>query len=426
MAQDPYAKAVGDIGEQIVDDYYTKILGFQRESSPDYRVDRKYSTPKTKNTVYVEIIARRISTLQIVPAFYIDKDKVERLKNFQEDYGTVTLAIVINPDERRKFKVGLTSLDNLLKSVVIDNIAFPITAERKVNAGEPPKTVVYFPIEKLTFTHRSVDPALESKLNKAFDEMDAARAGNANSTGGTLFEEKNVKEPKVNLLTDLESFYNFGLTTSFCQDENLKFKQLRSGEWIISAQSIASAIAGKESPFSRKHRRTRGLEKAVFDSGSCTEVFNVAPQKESSENIFVYCADVDKILNAAPHYYRGRHLKQRLPLVQKWWRETVMPHLQNGTMEQLFQISETPTPTPPPNVTPPPKTVEQPPKPKATIIQQILSRATQFKGYGLNGTSLVTAIKFVADDEKIDPQPYLDFMNFAQAEVTHTETTNTK
>lgn len=424
MAQDPYAKTVGDIGEQIVDDYYTKNLGFQRESSPDYRVDRKYSTPKTKNTVYVEIIARRISTLQIVPAFYIDKDKVERLKNFQEDYGTVTLAIVINPDERRKFKVGLTSLDNLLKSVVIDNIAFPITAERKVNAGEPPKTVVYFPIEKLTFTHRSVDPALESKLNKAFDEMDAARAGKANPTDGTLFAETPIDEiietnPEIIRITTYRySQYPF-LNTPLSKKCVLKFNQNDSGEWVISAGSIASVISNQKTSF--HFGGDSGIAKAVHEI--CQTVFNTGSENSTRVKIYLKVEDVHRVLRKATGLFKKDFLKTRAEQFLQFWQSIVMPHIQNGTLKQILNIPDVVhAPLSKPQAPP----IEQPPKPKATIIQQILSRATQFKGYGLNGTSLVTAIKFVTDEEKIDPQPYLDFMNFAQAEVTHTETTNTK
>lgn len=420
MAQDPYAKAVGDIGEQIVDDYYTKILGFQRESSPDYRVDRKYSTPKTKNTVYVEIIARRITTTQIVPAFYIDKDKVERLKNFQEDYGTVTLAIVINPDERRKFKVGLTSLDNLLKSVVIDNIAFPITAEHKVNAGEPPKTVVYFPIEKLTFTHRSVDPALESKLNKAFDEMDAARAGKANSTDGTLFEETPIDEitqknaPVRIKLSGTKTYYRIPTDSQF----PLKMV-LYDKKWLVKASSIVQNIAGTSSNFSLYRKKGLGcLEQVVL--AECKELYDSSSEESSKEVTYIKYEDVERVLSKVSGLYRKDEQRWKAKKLLEFYREKVLPHIQNDSMRQFYHNRT----TPPLTATPP--SIEQPPKPKATIIQQILSRATQFKGYGLNGTSLVTAIKFVADDEKFDPQPYLDFMNFAQAEVTHTESTNTK
>ena len=77
------------------------------------------------------------------------------------------------------------------------------------------------------------------------------------------------------------------------------------------------------------------------------------------------------------------------------------------------QTDHTPPPTEkvicePVNITPPAQVVN--------LFSEIVSRAKQFKGYGLNGKSLITAIKFVADEKKFDPTPYLEFAKMAKDE----------
>ena len=280
---------------------------------------------------------------------------------------------------------------------------------------------IYIPIKVLVEECLLTD-AETQRLVAAIREMDAANA--AASEMPTLPEPVEVEKrllaemremyaareietptPKVIRVNFKEVLYQL---KPFENGEPLRFYRTSGGQILCYNASIF-----KNAGYKTSYRADGNDHLSQAVNRVCKEIYDVSKSDNVvRHNWALKVEDVEPVLETFISTSKKLYADQTESFL-KYWQEEVMP-----TVKGLKTA-------PPPQKSP---SVTAPDKPAVTfkrlfdgeVIETVITEAQRFKRLGLNGTSLITAIRYVADRDDVDLKALEKFASYVQAESHET------
>lgn len=401
--EDKPSTKVGRIGEEIVKNFL-QSAGVQVLPPPDVatngasRVDfLVIGVSGIKCLVEVKTWRQRVRDGERV--FVMEKSKYEAYQRYSAEKNLPLNFYVV--DTSSEFDVGSEKKPCIW--------VVPTSRLKNFKEGEEDGVLcIYIPVQELfLLTHLTDDET--QRLVAAIREMDAANA--AASEMPLLPEpvevEKPVEIPKLKVIrVDFQEVI-FKLKP-FENGEPLKFYRTVGGQLICYNRPIFRNAGYKSSfAFENHDLLTQTIKRA------CKEVYDVSKSDSTRRHSWALkVEDVEQVLEVFVTTSKKLYRKQAETFL-KYWREEVMP-----TVKGLKTA-------PPPQ---PPTAVKAPDKPAATfkrsfdgeLIDTVITEAQRLKRAGLNGTSLITAIRYVAIRDEVDLKALEKFASYVQAESHET------
>ena len=405
--EDKPSTKVGRIGEEIVK-AYLQSRGVQVLPPPDVaangasRVDFLEVYP-SGHKVLAEVKTWRQRVRDGERVFVMEKSKYESYKKYSAEKNLPLMFYIV--DTSSEFDAGAKEKP----CVCFCGLDVLEQDEEDFKEGEEDGVpCIYFPVEDF-WVERLLTDAETQRLVAAIREMDAANA--AASEMPLLPEpveaEKPVETPKPKVVRTgfKEVYYKL---KPFENGEPLKFYHTESGQLICYNAPIFKN-SGYKSSYGRDG--TDHLSRAV--NQICKEVYDTS-QKANSQHCTwaLKVEDIEPVLEVFIETAKKLYSGQAKTFL-KYWREEVMPTVKG--------LKTAPKPKEPTAVTAPPGTV---PVPTyifgGEVIDTVITVAKRLKRSGLNGTSLITAIRYVADRDDVDLKALEKFASYVQAESHET------
>ena len=401
--EDKPSTKVGRIGEEIVKDHFQKN-GYKVLPPPDVaangasRVDFLMIASHGKK-ILVEVKTWRQRVRDGERVFVMEKSKYESYKKYSAEKNLPLNFYVV--DTSSKFDAGAkekpciwgTTLNRLLQ------------LKKHFKEGEEDGVpCIYIPVQELLLACYLTDTETQ-RLVAAIREMDAANAAAAEMPAlpEPVEVEKPVETPKPKVIrVDFKEVYY--KLKPFENGEPLKFYRTSDGQ-IICYNAPIFKNSGYKSSYGRDG--TDHLSRAV--NQICKEVYDTS-QKANSQHCTwaLKVEDIEPVLKVFIEKGRQLYVDQAKTFL-KYWREEVLPTVKG--------LKTAPKPKEPTAVTAPPGTV---PVPTyifgGEVIDTVITVAKRLKRSGLNGTSLITAIRYVADRDDVDLKALEKFASYVQAE----------
>lgn len=405
--EDKPSTKVGRIGEEIVKNFL-KRHGIQVLPPPDVaangasRVDFLVVAPDgDKELVEVKTWRQRVRDGERV--FAMEKSKYESYKKYSAEKNLLLSFYIV--DTSSEFGAD-AEVKPCIRWAPLEGLE---EHEKDYKEGEEDGVpCLYFPAKRFHVEYFLTEEETQ-RLVAAIREMDAANA--AASEMPLLPEpvevEKPVETPKPKVIRTGFAEVIFNLKP-FENGEPLKFYRTSGGQILCYNAPIFKNVGYK---CSYVRDGDDYLSKSI--NRVCKEVYDVTKRETALNRTWALkVEDVEPVLEVFIEIAKKLYSGQAKTFL-KYWQEEVMPTVKG--------LKTAPKPKEPPAVT-----VHD--KPAATfkrlfdgaVIDAVITEAQLLKRAGLNGTSLITAIRCVAIRDDVDLKALEKFASYVQAESHET------